>query len=124
LRYALGSPTAKPTDELWNRSPLLREGRVMESRILFVEDDASFRKVFTRAMGEALASNEEFTSRRLRGAAGVQTGGAVSSADRVKRPGDYGWALPRARESLLPARETGTLPPAVSFAAASPKDPR
>ena len=95
MRYALESPTAKPTDELWNRSPLLCEGRVMESRFLFVEDDASFRKVFTRARGEALASNEEFTSRRLRGAAGVQTGGAVWSADGAKRPGDYGWVLPR-----------------------------
>jgi hypothetical protein len=96
----------------------------MESRILFVEDDASFRKVFTRAIWEALASNEEFTSRRLRGAAGVQTDGAVWSADGAKRPGDYGWVLPRARESLLSARETGTLPPAVSSAAASPRDPR
>jgi len=96
----------------------------MESRILFVEDDASFRKVFTRAMREALASNEEFTSRRLRGAAGVQTCGAVWSADGAKRPGDYGWGLPGARQYLLPGRETGTLPPAVSSAAASPRDPR
>jgi len=96
----------------------------MERRILVVEEDASFRKVFTCAMRVALASNEEFTSRRLRGTAGVQTGGVVSSADGAKRPGNYGWVLPRAREDLLPARETGTLPPAVSSAAASPRDPR
>jgi CheY-like chemotaxis protein len=35
---------------------LLREGIRVEKRILLVEDDASFREVFTRALGMALAS--------------------------------------------------------------------
>jgi len=37
----------------------------MERRILFVEDDANFRKVFTRLMREALPPNDS-PSRSLR----------------------------------------------------------
>lgn len=37
-------------------SLLLRGGIGVQKRILLVEDDASFREVFTRALGMALAS--------------------------------------------------------------------
>ena len=45
---------------------LEREGVVMERRILFVEDDASFRELFARAMREALATEPASTSRSSR----------------------------------------------------------
>jgi CheY-like chemotaxis protein len=34
------------------------KGGVMERRVLFVEDDASFREVFTRLLGEVLATEQ------------------------------------------------------------------
>ena len=44
----------------WGRIVLhyYAEGWVMERRILFVEDDANFRKVFTRMLREALAPEQ------------------------------------------------------------------